>query len=88
MRWKMMVRDGTRDGTSYGSDEQREGHASGRDQAVARMAAGTRRSFRAWTRGGLAALAWAETISYGPSRTPGASAMTLLGSENQDPAGL
>ncbi len=30
----MMVRDGTRDGTSYGSDEQREGHASGRDQAV------------------------------------------------------
>ncbi len=37
----MMVRDGTRDGTSYGSDEQREGHVKGRGQAVARTAGGT-----------------------------------------------
>ncbi len=51
----MVVRDGTRDGTSYGSDEQREGHVSGRDQAVARTAAGelhaklSRVTFRART---------------------------------------
>ena len=49
VRWTSVVRDDTWDGPSYGSDEQREGHVSGRDQAVARTAAGTRRSFRAWS---------------------------------------
>ena len=42
----MMVRGGTWDEPSYESGEERE-NARGRDQAVARTAAGTRRSFRA-----------------------------------------
>ncbi len=47
MRWKKMVRDGTWDGPSYEAPNARS--ASGCDQAVARTAAGTRRSFRAWS---------------------------------------
>ena len=47
MRWTSVMRDGTSDGPLYGSSERPERNMRGRDQAVARTAAGTRRSFRA-----------------------------------------
>ena len=49
MRWARVVCDDSREGPSYESGQQRDGSPRGRDQAVARTAAGTRRSFRAWS---------------------------------------